>query len=146
MHLMQFERAMYGYAVLTRLGRLREHMVIHGSSPAQRERFARVYVDVVSAQARTATTVRKLAKGMSVCADSSIDKLLFGKAEKDVNDLVIDVRREWMIAGAGTACDELDTARADWWYSRAATIMGGTAEIQRGIIADHLLALPREKR
>ena len=150
MHLMQFERGMYGYAVLTtvltRLGRLREEMVIHGAAAAQRERFARVYVDVVSAQARTATTVRKLARGMSVGADSSIDKLLFGRAEKEVDDLILDVRRESMIAGAGAGRDELDTARAEWWYSRAATIMGGTAEVQRGIIADHLLGLPKERR
>jgi hypothetical protein len=40
----------------------------------------------------------------------------------------------------------LDTARAEWWYSRAATVMGGAAEVQRGIIADHILGLPKEKR
>jgi alkylation response protein AidB-like acyl-CoA dehydrogenase len=148
MHLMQFERGMYGYAVLTKvlteLGRLREDMVIRGASAAQRERFARVYVDVVSAQARTATTVRRLARGESVGADSSIDKLLFGRAEKEVNDLILDVRRDQMIAGQASA--DLNTRRAEWWYSRAATIMGGTAEVQRGIIADHLLDLPKERR
>jgi hypothetical protein len=41
---------------------------------------------------------------------------------------------------------ELNAARAKWWYTRAATIMGGSAEVQRGIIADHLLGLPKEKR
>ena len=70
MHLMQYERGMYGYAVLTKvlaeLGRLREHMVIRGATQAQRERFARVYVDVIAALARTATTVRKLADGVPV--------------------------------------------------------------------------------
>lgn len=148
MHLMQFERGMYGYAVLTKvvteLSRLREEMVIHGATSAQRERFARVYVDVVSAQARTATTVRRLARGESVGADSSIDKLLFGRAEKEANDLILDIQRDQMIAGKSSA--ELDTIRAEWWYSRAATIMGGTAEVQRGIIADHLLGLPKERR
>ncbi|MCW2688416.1 MAG: acyl-CoA dehydrogenase domain protein [Mycobacterium sp.] len=151
MHLMQFERGMYGYAVLnkvlTELGRLRADMVTYGASAASRERFAGVYIDVVAAQARTATTVRQLAKGNTVGPQSSIDKLLFSHAEKAVNDLVLDVRREWLIAGIGPgSSDELNTARAEWWYSRAATIMGGTAEVQRGIIADHLLELPREKR
>jgi alkylation response protein AidB-like acyl-CoA dehydrogenase len=150
MHLMQYERGMYGYAVLnkvlTELGRLREDMVVHGSSVAQRERFAKVYVDVVAAQARTATTVRRLAKGEPVGADSSVDKLLFGLAEKEVNDLILDVSRDQMIAGVGRSRAQLDTARAEWWYSRAATIMGGTAEVQRGIIADHILGLPKERR
>jgi alkylation response protein AidB-like acyl-CoA dehydrogenase len=150
MHLMQYERGMYGYAVLnkvlTELGRLREDMVIHGASGAQRDRFAKVYVDVAAAQARTATTVRRLAKGEPVGADSSVDKLLFGQAEKQVNDLILDVTRDQMIGGVGRSREQLDTARAEWWYSRAATIMGGTAEVQRGIIADHILGLPKERR
>jgi acyl-CoA dehydrogenase len=153
MHLMQYERGMYGYAVLTKvlaeLGRLREHMVVRGATQAQRERFARVYVDVIAALARTATTVRKLADGVPVGADSSVDKLLFARAEKEVNDLILDVTRDQMIAGDGRGqaqLAQLDTARAQWWYSRAATIMGGTAEVQRGIIADHLLGLPKERR
>jgi hypothetical protein len=54
--------------------------------------------------------------------------------------------RDQLIAGARRGDAHLDTARAEWWYSRAATIMGGTAEVQRGIIADHLLRLPKERR
>lgn len=159
MHLMQYERGMYGYAVLnkvlTEMSRLREHMVTAGASRAQRQRFARVYVDVKAAQARTAATVRRLAAGEAVGADSSIDKLLFGRAEKEVNDLILEINREQMVAGAapaaiadstaGHSSAVLNTARAEWWYSRAATVMGGTAEVQRGIIADHLLGLPKER-
>lgn len=151
MYLMQYERGMYGYAVLTtaltELGHLREAMVSNGASSASRERFGRMYVSVVAAQARAATTVRKLAAGTSVGPNSSVDKLLFAKVEKELNDLILDVRREWMMTGAGTdSREELDTSRAKWWYTRAATIMGGTAEVQRGIIADHILGLPKEKR
>ncbi|TPG36593.1 acyl-CoA dehydrogenase family protein [Mycolicibacterium hodleri] len=151
MYLMQYERGMYGYAVLTtaltELGRLRAEMVVHGASPANRERFAQIYVAVVAAQARAAKTVRALAANQMVGPESSIDKLLFAKAEKDINDLVLDVRRGWMLTGVGADGDkELDTARAKWWYTRAATIMGGSAEVQRSIIADHLLGLPKEKR
>lgn len=160
MHLMQYERGMYGYAVLNKvlieLSRLRDEMATMGATAAQRRRFARVYIDVAAAQARTATTVRRLAAGESVGADSSVDKLLFGRAEKDVNDLILDITREHMLVGAGpatTSCPgarrggaALDTARAEWWYSRAATVMGGTVEVQRGIIADHLLGLPKERR
>jgi len=125
------------------MSRLRAEMVAVGATEAQRGRFARVYVQVAAAQARTATTVRRLAAGEAVGADSSIDKLLFGRAEKEVNDLILEINREQMIAGNSSAV--LNTARAEWWYSRAATVMGGTAEVQRGIIADHLLGLPKER-
>ena len=41
---------------------------------------------------------------------------------------------------------ELDDTpwRTEFLYSRAATIYGGTAEIQRNIIARRLLGLPKE--
>ena len=160
MYLMQYERGMYGYAVtttaLTELGSLRQAMVANGASESARERFARIYVAVMAAQARGATTVRALSEGTMVGPGSSIDKLLFAKAEKDINDLVLDVRREWMLTGvsraapaatSGTgAAKELNAHRAKWWYTRAATIMGGSAEVQRGIIADHILGLPKEKK
>jgi hypothetical protein len=165
MHLMQYERGMYGYATLTtaltELSWLRDEMAVHGSPFSARRRFAQIYIAVQAAQARAATTVRALADGRTVGPNSSVDKLLFAKAERDINDLIMDVRRDWMIAGVapsssgvapsssgvgGDGRKELDATRAKWWYTRAATIMGGSAEVQRGIIADHLLGLPKEKR
>ena len=35
------------------------------------------------------------------------------------------------------------TWRTDYFYSRAASIYGGTSEIQRNIVAEHLLGLPK---
>ena len=150
MFLMQYERGMYGYAVLTtaltELSRLRDEMAVHGSPFAARRRFAQIYIAVVAAQARAATT-GAAPEGRMVGPNSSVDKLLFAKAEKDINDFIMDVRRDWMIAGVGGGGNKaLDATRAKWWYTRAATIMGGSAEVQRGIIADHLLGLPKEKR
>jgi acyl-CoA dehydrogenase len=149
MFLMQYERGMYAYAVTTKLlcqlGRLRADMAKRGASASEWDRFGQVYVSVLTAQARSAITVRRLARGDSVGPDSSIDKLLFTRTEKDVADLIFDINRQSMLTGHGEAgAAELDTARSEWWYSRAATIMGGTAEIQRGIVADHILGLPKE--
>jgi alkylation response protein AidB-like acyl-CoA dehydrogenase len=152
MFLMQYERGMYGYGVstklLTLLAELREGMARNGAQAADRDRFARTFISVLTAQARSAISVRNLAAGRALGPDSSIDKLLFTRAEKEVNDLIFDVRRRWMLNGEsdGAGAAEVDTARAEWWYSRAATIMGGTVEIQRGIVADHILGLPKEVR
>jgi acyl-CoA dehydrogenase len=151
MFLMQYERGMYGYGVttklLTLLSRLRENMARNGSGEADRERFAHVYTSVLAAQARSAITVRKLAGGGTLGPESSIDKLLFTRAEKEVSDLILDVERQQMLMGMDNVdTAETDTSRAEWWYSRAATIMGGTVEIQRGIVADHILELPKEVR
>jgi alkylation response protein AidB-like acyl-CoA dehydrogenase len=41
---------------------------------------------------------------------------------------------------------DADRFRKEWLYSRAATIYGGTSEIQRDIIAARLLDLPNPPR
>ncbi|MCV7177816.1 acyl-CoA dehydrogenase family protein [Mycolicibacterium sphagni] len=151
MYLMQYERGMYGYAVLsagrTQLSRLRATIVRNGASAAEKERFAQVHIAALAASARGAATVRQLAAGVALGPASSVDKLLFSKVEKDINDLVLDVRRDWMIASPDSSCGHaVDEARAHWWYTRAATVMGGTAEIQKSIIADHVLGLPKETK
>ncbi len=151
MYLMQYERGMYGYGVttklLTMLGRLRDALSFGATPAADRARLAQVYIDVLATQARSATTVRRLAAGDTIGPDSSIDKLLFAQAEKDVNDLILETQHHALVCGeTDSSANELDTTRAEWWYSRAATIMGGSAEIQRGIVADHILELPREGR
>jgi hypothetical protein len=60
-------------------------------------------------------------------------------------NLILEIIRGQMVAGTGRGGAEVDTARAEWRYLRAAAVMGD-AEIQRGIITDHLLGLPKEKR
>jgi alkylation response protein AidB-like acyl-CoA dehydrogenase len=69
--------------------------------------------------------------------EGSIDKLLGAKVEQDLLHAALKV--------VGGAC--LVDTRDDWFshylYSRAATIYGGTAQIQRNVLADHCLKLPR---
>jgi len=89
-------------------------------------------------RARSRITQYRMAEGQQLGAETSIDKVLVATAEQDVMDL----------AAHGLAPDVLigDDARSERWraeymYSRAATIYGGTAEIQRNIIARRLLDL-----
>ena len=57
---------------------------------------------------------------------------------------VFDAARE-LLSGA-IEVDDTPRGRAwrrEWAYSRAATIYGGTSEIQKDIVATRLLGLPR---
>ena len=69
--------------------------------------------------------------------DTSIDKVLLAGAEQRLYDTARD-----LLSGA----IELDDTpwRTEYLYSRAATIYGGTAEVQRNIIARRLLDLGKE--
>jgi alkylation response protein AidB-like acyl-CoA dehydrogenase len=71
--------------------------------------------------------------------EASADKILLATAEQ----AVFDAARELLGAGFLLDPDHRDW-RDQWWYSRAATIYGGSIEVQRTILADHVLALPPE--
>jgi alkylation response protein AidB-like acyl-CoA dehydrogenase len=93
-------------------------------------------------RARSRATQRRLAAGEILGAETSIDKVLLATAEQAVFDLVAE--------GLGTEVaigDDPVSARwrAEYLYSRAASIYGGSAEIQRNIIARRLLALGDER-
>jgi alkylation response protein AidB-like acyl-CoA dehydrogenase len=63
-----------------------------------------------------------------------VDKILLQSAEQQLYDTARD-----LLPGAVELAES--PWRAEYLYSRAATIYGGTAEIQRNIIARRLLGL-----
>ena len=66
----------------------------------------------------------------------SIDKLLMTWVEQTVGTAALDV------SGAHAAVDADDVALKTYLYSRAQSVMGGTSQIQKNIIATRILGLP----
>jgi alkylation response protein AidB-like acyl-CoA dehydrogenase len=97
-----------------------------------------VTLSVYAFRARSRATQHRLASGGHLGAETSIDKVLLASAEQALFDLAADA-----IPVEITASDDPWDARwrKDYLYSRAATIYGGSAEIQRNIIARRLLEL-----
>jgi alkylation response protein AidB-like acyl-CoA dehydrogenase len=95
------------------------------------------YLALHTLRCRSRATQHRLADGARLGPETSIDKVLLATAEQRLFDTVRD-----LLPGAV----ELDESewRAEFLYSRAATIYGGTAEIQRNIIARQLLKLGKE--
>jgi alkylation response protein AidB-like acyl-CoA dehydrogenase len=89
-------------------------------------------------KARSRATQRRLAAGETLGAETSIDKALVAAAEQAVFDLVAEALGVDVALGDDPASQRW---RAEFLYSRAATIYGGSSEIQRNIIARRLLAL-----
>ena len=93
-------------------------------------------------RARSRSTQRRLASGERLGPETSIDKVLVATAEQAVFDLVAD----GLSVSLGTGDDPASERwRREFLYSRAATIYGGTAEIQRNIIARRLLDLGADR-
>ena len=89
-------------------------------------------------RARSRNTQRRLAWGEHLGAETSIDKVLVATAEQAVFDLVADGLSTDILIGDDPTSERW---RREFLYSRAATIYGGTGEIQRNIIARRLLDL-----
>jgi alkylation response protein AidB-like acyl-CoA dehydrogenase len=73
--------------------------------------------------------------GIAHGPDGSIDKLLMTSAEQAVGHAALAVD------GAGHD-GARDTALKVYLYSRAQSVMGGTAQIQRNLVAQRILGLP----
>jgi alkylation response protein AidB-like acyl-CoA dehydrogenase len=93
-------------------------------------------------RARSRATQHRLAAGDRLGPETSIDKVLVATAEQAVFDLVADGLGPEVAVGDDRASDRW---RREYLYSRAATIYGGTAEIQRNIIARRLLDLGSDR-
>jgi len=93
---------------------------------------------LLALRARSRTTQYRMAEGQQLGAETSIDKVLIATAEQNVMDLAVHgIAPDVLIGDDATS----ERWRAEYMYSRAATIYGGTAEIQRNIIARRLLDL-----
>jgi alkylation response protein AidB-like acyl-CoA dehydrogenase len=149
MYLLQYERAMYAWlsaaVALRRLGELRDQLQGAGRPmpDGATARLGECYADLVTLRARSAGTVRRLAAGQTVGPEASVDKVLLATAETGLHDLARDLLGAEFVFGAAPRAAQW---RADWWYSRASTILGGSAEVQRTILADHVLGLPTEPK
>ena len=95
------------------------------------------YLALHTVRCRSYATQRRLAEGARLGPETSVDKVLLATAEQQLFETVRD-----LLPGVL----ELDDSpwRSEYLYSRAATLYGGTAEIQRNIVARRLLELGRE--
>jgi alkylation response protein AidB-like acyl-CoA dehydrogenase len=93
-------------------------------------------------RARSRATQHRMAAGEPLGAETSIDKVLLATAEQALFDLVADSLADQITIGDDDASHRW---RTEYLYSRAATIYGGSAEIQRNIIARRLLDLGSDR-
>jgi len=93
-------------------------------------------------RARSRLTQHRMAAGDVLGPETSIDKILLATAEQTIFDLAADALAPDVLLGDD---DVASRWRADVLYARAATIYGGSAEIQRNIVARRLLDLGSDR-
>jgi hypothetical protein len=111
--------------------------------PVFKEKLIRVELDVLAQSAVVAHSVALVKADQKIGSGSSFIKLLGTNTAQTIGDLMLDA------AGPkGAELDEFETpegpveASAYFRESRRNSIYGGSSEIQRNVIAKHVLGLP----
>lgn len=109
----------------------------HDAEKALGEAFQAIF----SFRMKSRATQHRLAAGEPLGAETSVDKILIATAEQKLFETARDA-----MPGVMEFDDDPTTVgwREDYLYSKAATIYGGTGEIQRNIVARRLLDLGPE--
>ncbi len=144
MALLGFERGpadMGWTARLQRMLTLAEARIRDGSAAADagvRERLARAWVELEALRLQVLRSTCSRLDGSAPGPEGSLDKLLMTRAEQLLNHALLD------LAGPAGVLDEGELW-ANYLWSRAQAIFGGTRQIQRDIVAQRVLGLPRPK-
>jgi alkylation response protein AidB-like acyl-CoA dehydrogenase len=143
MFMLQYERSMYAAQrqawLALRLRQLAAYLGDAGCDIGTGPAIAAAWLQVQTVRARAIASVRRLDAGDVLGPEASADKVLLARAEQAVFELARRAAHSGFVFDAAA-----EPWRSDWWYSRACSIFGGSGEIQRTIIADRVLQLPRE--
>jgi alkylation response protein AidB-like acyl-CoA dehydrogenase len=96
------------------------------------------YVALVVLRTHNWRTLSKLARGQEPGPESSWVKLTWSDMTQRLSEAALQV--------LGPASGTWGSWQRQWLWSKAASIAGGTSEVQRNVIGERILGLPREQR
>jgi alkylation response protein AidB-like acyl-CoA dehydrogenase len=129
------------------------------ADPVLRDKLARAWIGLEAMQAHALATLEDAGPGTGSSgtgspgagrpgasgAEASVTKLLWSRWHQGLGELAMEVLGAPSMAARGAPYD-LDDWQRLFLFSRADTIYGGSDEIQRNIIAERALGLPRQPR
>ncbi|WP_024795547.1 acyl-CoA dehydrogenase family protein [Tomitella biformata] len=117
------------------------------TDPVIREKLSRAWVGL---QVMRAHAMRTLGEGnREIAGAPSVAKLLWARWHRDLGELAMEVQGGPSLLAAPSVTsegDQFDEWQRMFLFTRADTIYGGSDEIQRNIISERVLGLPREAR
>ncbi|MBF6214484.1 acyl-CoA dehydrogenase family protein [Nocardia puris] len=108
------------------------------ANTAQRDAVVDAWVRSEAYRLHTFGTVTRLNEGGKLGAESSITKVFWSELDIDLHETALDI--------LGSAAEQAGRWTDGYLFSLSGPIYAGTNEIQRNIIAERLLGLPRGGR
>ena len=116
--------------------RVRRNGTSAAQDPLLRQGIARAVVELECLRLHSLHVLTEVELGHELGASSSVTKLQWSETHRDIGDLFTDV--------AGLSHQTSEAAlRQSFLWSRSETIWGGTSQVQRNIVAERVLGLPR---
>ncbi len=143
MYLLQFERGIYAWMRQASLRRELNNAIKECRArglPVCEKAVGSAFLTLATLRARCWKTLKNLAEETPVGPEASVDKLLLGASETQVMDAIAKLLPDVFLLTDDPGAEAM---REAWFLARASTIYGGAAEIQRQIVADRLLEMPR---
>jgi len=110
-----------------------------------RQRLAELHMDSEVLRLIRMRTLSARVRGLEPGPEASVRKALSDEHGQDVMSAAVDLAGAGgMLADRGPYGEETSTWARGYLYSRALTIGGGTSEVQRNILAERVLGLPRD--
>ncbi len=116
-----------------------------GAAPTLRDRAAQAWIDADAYRLYTFHTESRMRAGAQIGAESSANKIFWSELDTALHRIALD-----LLGTRGTLTAQApDAAEYGRWldgflFALAGPIYGGTNEIQRNIIAERVLGLPKE--
>jgi len=98
---------------------------------------ADAYMAIAACRQHVLKSLSLRASGVPPGAETSVDKLLMMRAMQQLGALTLDRSASRLVFG------EDDTALFEYFHARASSIYGGTEQIQKTVIAQRVLGMPR---
>jgi len=112
----------------------------HGRPDASADAVARAYIDAEAYRLHTYWTASKVARGHTVGPEASCNKIFWSETDLAIHETALTLLGpEAELLEAGTPGEWLD----GYLFALAGPIYAGTNEIQRNVVAERLLGLPR---
>jgi alkylation response protein AidB-like acyl-CoA dehydrogenase len=105
--------------------------------PLVRQRVARAQIDAEAYQLQTLATVTKLSDGEAPGVESSLTKVFWSELDVQLHDTALS------LLGHEAELDDTPWMKG-WQFALSGPIYAGTNEIQRNVIAERVLGLPRK--
>jgi alkylation response protein AidB-like acyl-CoA dehydrogenase len=110
-----------------------------GDNPEVRDRLVAAYIDAEAYRWQTFWTVTRLTEGARTGAESSMVKVFWSELDVRLHELALEL--------LGPYAELVDGNDAAWMkgyeFALAGPIYAGTNEIQRNVVAERVLGLPR---